>query len=973
MYSLCKKYSSVAVLAITGILSMGYALAQAPPTPDPVHPNVFYGSIPPDGDAAAVWVFVHGLNANANYWFDNGNTMYADTYNAGYRTAFVSLNVDNTPNSENITKNAKMLQTLVPAIAAHYNVSKVYFVGHSKGGLDIQASMVGANNLMSYAKAVLTIATPNHGTPLADWAFGPGLLIAQRLGLLSPGLLDMRTSYIANLRTQFDPLFTKAGIPFYTMAGTQFTGNPALVITGVVLKSLAPNDANDGLVPVPSTFLPTAYSMQVAEIGANHFQMGTGASSFTFLKGRVDGLEAMLSGWTKIATGGFGDSSNTWNWSQAWFKGKLYVGTGREISCVSLASSDALQGTHLYPPPKSGCPPDPKNLSMAAEIWQYTPETKTWLRVFKSPQDIPIGNDASGQPAFAARDIGIRGMTVYTESDGTQALYAGGVSAGAMFSVLPEYPDNSFPPPRILRTTNGSTWAPIPNDPGTFMGDIVKNNTDVKVHGFRSLIPYKGMLFSTVTNLRGQGFIIASADPKAGNNAWQRVSPDQNVLPVWVMREFNGFLYVGTGDRGDDTGWGLYKTDASGSPPYIYTPLITNGGYQTDPLVRSPIALTMEVFNGNLYVGTDRKTELIRVYPNDTWDVVVGQPRSSTPQGPKAPLSGIGYYFDNDFNGHFWQMRGSNKGLHLGTWDSSIQFGISPQLNQFFSAENGFDFFRSPDGVTWSVISKGGMGDGYNFGGRSSEYTHFGLFWGTARPSGGAQVWLDNSVLDLNNDGLIDQNDVNVITAALGTPAVGAFDPRDVDGDGRITILDARKLTTQCTFPNCSSLPPAVLANVVVKAASFPGTLVAGNRAVTGSTVQLTWPAVPGAVKYRVYRYTNADIVSFFPPGGIPITIPGKGTFTIPQDILNGNLDFVCADPESALCLLINLVKTADTNKAVVGFPKPLQQIATVTTTSYTEPQPTPLQSLYFVRAQDAQGNLTEPSNVVGAPSLAQP
>jgi hypothetical protein len=39
----------------------------------------------------------------------------------------------------------------------------------------------------------------------------------------------------------------------------------------------------------------------------------------------------------------------------------------------------------------------------------------------------------------------------------------------------------------------------------------------------------------------------------------------------------------------------------------------------------------------------------------------------------------------------------------------------------------------------------------------------------------------------------------------------------------------------------------------------------------------------------------------------------------------------------------------------------------------FVEPAPTPLQSLYFVRAVDAEGNLSAPSNFVGGPSKGAP
>jgi hypothetical protein len=58
---------------------------------------------------------------------------------------------------------------------------------------------------------------------------------------------------------------------------------------------------------------------------------------------------------------------------------------------------------------------------------------------------------------------------------------------------------------------------------------------------------------------------------------------------------------------------------------------------------------------------------------------------------------------------------------------------------------------------------------------------------------------------DFDSDGDIDNNDIGFITNALNTPAYGTDDPRDLDRDGKITSLDARKLILLCTRPRCST------------------------------------------------------------------------------------------------------------------------------------------------------------------------
>lgn len=57
----------------------------------------------------------------------------------------------------------------------------------------------------------------------------------------------------------------------------------------------------------------------------------------------------------------------------------------------------------------------------------------------------------------------------------------------------------------------------------------------------------------------------------------------------------------------------------------------------------------------------------------------------------------------------------------------------------------------------------------------------------------------------INEDDIIDRLDIDLIVAARNTPANSDDDPRDVDRDGTITLLDARQCVLKCTFPRCSS------------------------------------------------------------------------------------------------------------------------------------------------------------------------
>jgi hypothetical protein len=45
---------------------------------------------------------------------------------------------------------------------------------------------------------------------------------------------------------------------------------------------------------------------------------------------------------------------------------------------------------------------------------------------------------------------------------------------------------------------------------------------------------------------------------------------------------------------------------------------------------------------------------------------------------------------------------------------------------------------------------------------------------------------------DINNDGVLNATDLKLVLAARNKPASGPNDPRDLDHDGKITVLDVR-------------------------------------------------------------------------------------------------------------------------------------------------------------------------------------
>jgi hypothetical protein len=429
---------------------------------------------------------------------------------------------------------------------------------------------------------------------------------------------------------------------------------------------------------------------------------------------------------TEVAPQGFGDRQNTKAWSMKWWKDQLHVGTARAHTCVQDASlAFRIGGIFQYPreDPDLECTESPQDLPLQAEIWNLSPATEVWERVYQSPQDLEIP-DHPGK--VVARDIGLRGMVLFgNPEDGTEELYVGGVSS--------ELINPDIGPPRMLHSEDGIHFEPIPQDPGTVMGDL-----GFKQGNMRSMATVDGRLFVVIGESRGDGDLYEATDPAGGNNNFRIVSPPR--MKIYEMCLYNGTLYLGLTQDESKEGYFVVKTDARGDLPYKFTVVVPNGGYLTP--YPSNTVVSMCVFQDRLYVGTDKPAELIRINPDDTWDLLVGAARE-TPEGWKEPLSGMTAGFNWALNEHIWQMAVHEGWLYIGTNDlTSLNMKnwrlmdlpvIGPLLQNF----QGYDLVATRDGVHYTIIDRAGFGDGLEVGfssGRPTPTTAYGS--GGATPIG---------------------------------------------------------------------------------------------------------------------------------------------------------------------------------------------------------------------------------------------
>lgn len=216
------------------------------------------------------------------------------------------------------------------------------------------------------------------------------------------------------------------------------------------------------------------------------------------------------------------------------------------------------------------------------------------------------------------------------------------------------------------------------------------------------------------------------------------------------------WLYAATANN---KGFQLWRTRAEGAAPYDWERVLVQGAFR-GPHNQGVASLC--AFDGVLYVGTGiqhggidvankigpASPELIRVYEDGSWELLVGSARQ-TLQGFKKPLSGYLPGFDNLFTGYFWRMAVHEGWLYLGTFDWSLMLQYADQgkwpdffrrivdrvgIDRIMSQQAGADLWRSPDGENWLPVTRNGFDNHYNYGIRTLVSTPHGLAVGTVNP-----------------------------------------------------------------------------------------------------------------------------------------------------------------------------------------------------------------------------------------------
>ncbi|MDQ2808817.1 MAG: hypothetical protein M3Z04_18220 [Chloroflexota bacterium] len=236
--------------------------------------TIYYGATPAGGGTSKpVLLFVHGKSGQASDWwtdtrYHGHNDMYDYAYNYGYRTAFVDVD-----GAGSMWTNGQTLRGEIDSIAAHYGVSSLNVVAHSKGGIDSQAAIVHYGAAPRVQK-LFTLSTPHWGSPTADLAYSSWTWwIAAILGERNDAAYSLQTGYMSWFRSITDPRPENNNTRYYTSAGTSWGPTfSALWFGGSYLSFYG---SNDGLVPVTYAYNPRATHVFTRNLDHDSIRIGS--------------------------------------------------------------------------------------------------------------------------------------------------------------------------------------------------------------------------------------------------------------------------------------------------------------------------------------------------------------------------------------------------------------------------------------------------------------------------------------------------------------------------------------------------------------------------------------------------------------------------------------------------------------------------------------------------------------------------
>lgn len=392
---------------------------------------------------------------------------------------------------------------------------------------------------------------------------------------------------------------------------------------------------------------------------------------------------------SRIASGGFGDSANSYAWGIANFNGDIYVGTNRHHLWSVWEGVMTMLGPSLGIDLDIDVVDDPPGAigseewanAMRAEIWRY--RSGTWEKVYQSPLYDWVNPDPTN-PLYPPT-----GKYPVAYGYRMMGTFEGKIYVCGLGTWWPSLPFSSV---LVSDTGDSGTWSDVTG--------ILAGTNNV-----RGLVTYNSGLYVTAStpgaSVSGAGLGVVYQYTGVAPEYWTAVSipgfgSDYNSeLPYLTV--FNSHLYASTLNY--EMGFEVWKTDGTIDPAtgttYLWTPVVVEGFGDT----WNQWGMTMEVFNDQLYVGTavgvgmviknneiagTRAFDVIRIDKDDNAELIVGAyiPRDPPAGWPtsRTPLSKWPAGFGNPLNFYVWHMEVHDGVLYLGTFDGCGLLQFLPEL-----------------------------------------------------------------------------------------------------------------------------------------------------------------------------------------------------------------------------------------------------------------------------------------------------
>ncbi|GAB6192178.1 hypothetical protein [Desulfocastanea catecholica] len=504
-----------------------------------------------------------------------------------------------------------------------------------------------------------------------------------------------------------------------------------------------------------------------------------------------------------LATGGFGDSANSYTWGLTEFKGNVYASTVRHHLWSVMQAMDGLLPVDFPIATNIQGPSNPEWGStgyaeeMRGQIWRL--KDGTWENVYQSEEFV----------LETSIDVPEYGVTIppgtYPVAYGYRTLgtFNGQIYALGVGTWMPPLPFSS-----IVRSETGD------HDDWEDVSGTLKNTTNV-----RGFVEWRGKVYVSASTpgsdlgVTGGSVVFGSEN---GEN-WHAVSEigfgSPSNVEIYYLTVFNDHLYASTVNY--VTGFEVWKTNgAMAGDKLLWTPVVKEGFGDT----WNQYGMTMQPFGEYLYIGSavgigmvlkdgqpagTRAIDIIRVDKDDNAELVVGayfpvDPPTGWPTF-RVPLSFMPAGFGNPFNVYTWHMTVYKDWLVLGTLDlsgtllrslqellledpaaamqllqsmnttsvtfTSLQLDIlnkfdlhdtnqataaSQLIDYIIDMYGGADLWKTKDGINWQPVTLSGFKNPLNYGIRRTvsipdESGKDHLYIGTANPftgmpNGGCEV-----------------------------------------------------------------------------------------------------------------------------------------------------------------------------------------------------------------------------------------